>query len=32
MSATPFRAFRVHVNPFGSVQIDPVDVFAVSGE
>lgn len=26
---TPFRAFRVHLNAFGSVQIDPVDVFAV---
>ncbi|HLP00610.1 MAG TPA: hypothetical protein VK163_01195 [Opitutaceae bacterium] len=26
---TPFRAFRVHRNAFGSVQIDPVDVFAV---
>jgi len=26
---TPFRAFRVHRNAFGSVQIDPVDVFDV---
>ena len=26
---TPFRAFRVHLNSFGSVQIDPVDVLKI---